>query len=160
MIMIIIIKFICKISIIIIILICRKLGLVGPLKQILRLTLRFPKISKIKISKRLFCSYYVNNEIIKFVKFTENLVNFYHKVLNYWCVWSFSVNKISHIWNSKSMEQNMGWFSKKKKKKENGATFGLNYIYLRLVECNSRLKRNFIWSMLLDICTLGHCKLN
>ena len=38
----------------------------------------------------------------------------------------------------------MGWFSKKKKKKENGATFGLNYIYLRLVECNSRLKRNFI----------------
>ena len=118
MIMIIIIKFICKISIIIIILICRKLGLVGPLKQILRLTLRFPKISKIKISKRLFCSYYVNNEIIKFVKFTENLVNFYHKVLNYWCVWSFSVNKISHIWNSKSMEQNMGWFSKKKKKKK------------------------------------------
>ena len=32
----------------------------------------------------------------------------------------------------------------KKKKKENGATFGLNYIYLRLVECNARLKRNFI----------------
>ena len=118
MIMIIIIKFICKISIIIIILICRKLGLVGPLKQILRLTLRFPKISKIKISKRLFCSYYVNNEIIKFVKFTENLVNFYHKVLNYWCVWSFSVNKISHIWNSKSMKQKMGWFSKKAKQKK------------------------------------------
>ena len=63
--------------------ICQKLGLVGPLKQKLRLPLRFPKISKIKISKRLFCSYYVNNEIIKFVKFTENLVNFYHKVLNY-----------------------------------------------------------------------------
>ena len=34
----------------------------------------------------------------------------------------------------------MGWFSKQKKKtKKNGATFGLNYIYLRLVECNSRL---------------------
>ena len=129
------------------------------LKKKFTLPLRFPKISKIKISKRLFCSYYVNNEIIKFVKFTENLVNFYHKVLNYWCVWSFSVNKISHIWNIKSMEQNMGWFSKKKQKK-NGATFGLNYIYLRLVECNARLKRNFIWSMLFDICTLGHCKLN
>ena len=117
MIMIIIIKFICKISIIII-LICRKLGLVGPLKKKFTLPLRFPKISKIKISKRLFCSYYVNNEIIKFVKFTENLVNFYHKVLNYWCVWSFSVDKISHIWNSKSMKQKMGWFSKKAKQKK------------------------------------------
>ena len=88
------------------------------LKKKFTLPLRFPKISKIKISKRLFCSYYVNNEIIKFAKFTENLGNFYQKVLNYWCVWSFSVNKISHIWNSKSMEQNMGWFSKKKKKKK------------------------------------------
>ena len=156
--MIMIIKFICKISIIMI-LICRKLGLVGPLKKNY-VAFKISKDFEIKISKRLFCSYYVNNEIIKFVKFTENLVNFYHKVLNYWCVWSFSVNKISHIWNSKSMEQNMGWFSKKKKQKKNGATFGLNYIYLRLVECNSRLKRNFIWSMLLDICTLGHCKLN
>ena len=127
------------------------------LKKKFTLPLRFPKISKIKISKRLFCSYYVNNEIIKFVKFTENLVNFYHKVLNYWCVWSFPVNKISHIWNSKSMEQNMGWFSKKAKQKKKGATFGMNYIYLRLVDL---IKGNFIWSMLLDTCTLGHCKLN
>ena len=35
-------------------------------------------------------------------------------------------------------------FQKKQKQKKNGATFGLNYIYLRLVECNSRRKRNFI----------------
>ena len=65
------------------------------------------------------------------------------------------MSETGNPWNMVSIQR-----AKKKTKKKRCNFLVELHIHLRLVGCDSRRKGDFIWSILLGICTLGHCKLN